>query len=155
MAGWMADFGEYLPADAVLRGGSGAEWHNRWPVLWARLNREILEDAGLLGTACFFTRSGYSGSARYTTLAWNGDQHVDWSDDYGIGSVVRASLSLAMSGLAFCHSDVGGYTTLPRMTRSKELFLRWLELGAFSPVMRSHEGNRPEANWQFDPTRKP
>ena len=36
------------------------------------------------------------------------------------------------------------------MARSKELYLRWLELGAFSPVMRSHEGNQPEANWQFD-----
>ncbi len=150
MLGWMADFGEYLPADAVLHGGSGAQWHNRWPVLWARLNREAIEEAGLLGQACFFTRSGYAGSSAHTTLAWNGDQHVDWSDDYGIGSVVRASLSLAMSGMALCHSDVGGYTTLPRMARSKELFLRWLELGAFSPVMRSHEGNRPEANWQFD-----
>ncbi|HAE21655.1 MAG TPA: alpha-glucosidase [Spirochaetaceae bacterium] len=150
MMGWMADFGEYLPADAVLQGGLGAEWHNRWPVLWARLNREAIEEAGLLGQACFFTRSGYSRSSAYTTLAWNGDQHVDWSDDYGIGSVVRASLSLAMSGMALCHSDVGGYTTLPRMARSKELFLRWLELGAFSPVMRSHEGNRPDANWQFD-----
>jgi sulfoquinovosidase len=150
MLGWMADFGEYLPADAVLHGGSGAEWHNRWPVLWARLNREAIEEAGLLGQACFFTRSGYSGSSAHTTLAWNGDQHVDWSDDYGIGSVVRASLSLAMSGMALCHSDVGGYTTLPRMARSKELFLRWLELGAFSPVMRSHEGNRPDVNWQFD-----
>ncbi len=150
MAGWMADFGEYLPADAVLHAGSGAEFHNLWPVLWARLNREALEEAGALGRACFFTRSGYARSSRHTTLAWNGDQHVDWSDDYGIGSVVRASLALGLSGMPICHADAGGYTTLPRMSRSKELFLRWLELCAFTPVLRSHEGNRPEANHQFD-----
>jgi len=150
MRGWMADFGEYLPADAVLAGGRGADWHNRWPLLWARLNREALEEAGALGEAMFFVRSGWSRTARYATLVWNGDQHVDWSEDYGLGSVVRACLSLAMTGVGICHADVGGYTTLPRMSRGKELFLRWLELGAFMPVMRSHEGNRPWANWQVD-----
>lgn len=150
MAGWMADFGEYLPADALLKGGSGRDFHNRWPVLWAKLNREAVEEAGKSGEICFFTRAGFTGTSRYSTLAWNGDQHVDWSDDYGIGSVVRASLSLGLSGMPQVHSDVGGYTTLPKMVRSKELFLRWLEMSAFSPVLRTHEGNRPEANWQFD-----
>lgn len=150
MAGWMADFGEYLPADALLKGGLGRDFHNRWPVLWAQLNREAVEEAGETGEICFFTRAGFTGTSRYSTLAWNGDQHVDWSDDYGIGSVVRASLSLGLSGMPQVHSDVGGYTTLPKMVRSKELFLRWLEMSAFSPVLRTHEGNRPEANWQFD-----
>jgi len=150
LRGWMADFGEYLPADAILAGGSGEEWHNRWPLLWARLNREAVEEAGASGEALFFTRSGYSGCTRYATLLWNGDQHVDWSDDYGLGSVVRACLSLAMSGAGIVHADIGGYTTLPGIRRGKELFLRWLELGAFMPVMRSHEGNRPWDNWQFD-----
>jgi alpha-glucosidase len=150
LGGWMADFGEYLPADALLAGGSGADWHNRWPALWARLNREAVEESGASGRILPFLRSGYAGTARYATLMWNGDQHVDWSGDYGLGSVVRACLSLAMTGIGICHADVGGYTTLPRMKRSKELFLRWLELGAFMPVMRSHEGNRPWDNWQFD-----
>lgn len=150
MSGWMADFGEYLPADAVLHRGLGKDFHNQWPVLWAQLNRQAMEEAGRSDTLCFFTRAGFSGTSRYSTLAWNGDQHVDWSDDYGIGSVVRASLSLGLSGMPQVHSDIGGYTTLPKLSRSKELFLRWLEMATFSPVMRTHEGNRPEANWQFD-----
>ncbi len=150
LKGWMADFGEYLPADAILARGTGREWHNRWPVLWARLNEEAVAEAGCAGDALFFVRSGYTGVAAHAGLVWNGDQHVDWSEDYGLGSVVRASLSLAMSGVPLCHGDVGGYTTLPGVTRSKELFLRWLELACFSPVFRTHEGNRPEANWQFD-----
>jgi len=28
--------------------------------------------------------------------------------------------------------------------------MRWAELSAFSAVMRTHEGNRPDANWQFN-----
>ena len=44
MAGWMADFGEYLPVDAVLADGSDPMLaHNRWPVLWAELNARALE----------------------------------------------------------------------------------------------------------------
>ena len=35
------------------------------------------------------------------------------------------------------------------LTRSKELFLRWAEYSVFTPMMRTHEGNRPEANHQF------
>ncbi len=150
MRGWMADFGEYLPTDAVLAGGSGLEWHQRWPLLWARLNREAVEEAGALGEALFFVRSGWSGVTRHATMLWAGDQHVDWSPDYGLGSALRACLSLAMSGAGACHADIGGYTTFPPLVRGKELFLRWLELGAFMPLMRSHEGNRPGANWQFD-----
>ena len=54
-----------------------------------------------------------------------------------------------MSGFGLTHSDVGGYTTIMHMTRSKELLMRWEEMNAFSPLMRSHEGNQPVNNVQF------
>ena len=60
--GWMADFGEYLPADWVCHGGSGMEMHNKWPLLWAKCNREAVEEAGLLGDCVFFMRAGAAGS---------------------------------------------------------------------------------------------
>lgn len=56
----MADFGEYLPVDCVLHDGDPALLHNRWPVLWAKLNREAIEEAGA-SDAFFFMRSGYLG----------------------------------------------------------------------------------------------
>ncbi len=44
-SGWMADFAEALPFEAVLDSGeSAAEWHNRYPVEWMKLNREAIED---------------------------------------------------------------------------------------------------------------
>lgn len=151
LSGWMADFGEYLPTDAVLYNGISAEkMHNLWPVLWAKCNREAIEESGKLGEIVFFTRSGYSGTGRYSTMMWAGDQNVDWSLDDGLPSVIIAALSLGMSGYGLHHSDIGGYTTLFDMKRTKELFMRWVEMSAFSPVMRTHEGNRPDTNWQFD-----
>ncbi|WP_461204789.1 alpha-glucosidase [Clostridium sp. DL1XJH146] len=151
LSGWMADFGEYLPADAVVYNNvQGENVHNIWPVLWAKVNREAIEEEGKLGEVFFFTRAGYNGTQKYSTLMWTGDQHVDWSRDYGLPCVLPAQLSLSMSGFGLCHSDIGGYTTLLSMKRSKELLLRWIEMNAFTPVMRSHEGNKPERNYQFD-----
>ena len=149
--GWMADFGEYLPTDAVVYSGiSGTEAHNMWPGLWARLNREALEETGNMDKVIFFMRSGNAQSPRYAQSIWAGDQNVDWSRDDGIGSVIPAALSLAYSGHGISFSDIGGYTTVAWLKRTKELLLRWTEMSCFSPVMRTHEGNRPQTNWQFD-----
>jgi len=151
MGGWMADFGEYLPPDAVLYSGEDPErMHNKWPSIWARMNREAIEECGVQDEVFFFTRAGYTETIRYSTMMWNGDQHVDWSVDDGLPSVIPATLSLAMSGYGITHSDIGGYTTIMNMTRGKELLMRWAEMNAFSPLMRSHEGNQPSRNVQYD-----
>ncbi len=157
LSGWMADYGEYLPTDAVLYSGESAELvHNKFPVLWAKVNYEAVKESQK-DDVVYFMRSGYTGSARYTPLYWNGDQLVNWSKDDGLASIIPATLSLGMSGVAFTHSDIGGYTTLAKnvpdmikTVRSKEVFLRWTEIAAFMPVMRTHEGNWPDENWQFD-----
>lgn len=147
--GWMADFGEYLPVDAVCHGGSGKQLHNAWPMLWAKCNREAVEEAGMLGDCVFFMRAGAAGSQKYSTLTWAGDQCVDWSEDDGLPSVITAALSLGMSGFGLHTSDIGGYTTLFHLKRDEELLLRWLEFACFTPVMRTHEGNRPDSNVQL------
>jgi len=150
-SGWMADFGEYLPTDTFLHNGVTAEiMHNAWPALWAKCNYEALEETGKLGEILFFMRAGYTGSQKHSVMMWAGDQNVDWSLDDGLASVVPAALSLAMTGHGLHHSDIGGYTTLFEMKRSKELLLRWCDFSAFTPMMRTHEGNRPGDNWQFD-----
>lgn len=151
MSGWMADFGEYLPTDCVLYNKKNPEeLHNQWPAIWAKMNAEVIKECGKEGEIFFFTRAGYTGTVSSSTMMWTGDQHVDWSVDDGIGSVIPATLSLAMSGFGITHSDTGGYTTILQMTRSKELLLRWEEMNVFSPLYRFHEGNQPKRNVQFD-----
>jgi len=150
MAGWMADFGEYLPLDAVLFDGDPEVLHNRWASIWAKMNREAIEECGKEDEVFFFTRAGSTDSVKYSDMMWTGDQHVDWSKDDGLPSVIPAALSLAMSGCGITHSDAGGYTTIMHMRRSEELLKRWEELCVFSPLFRTHEGNQPENNVQFD-----
>ena len=147
--GWMADFGEYLPTDCVLSNGVSAEiMHNAWPAIWARINYEAVKEAGKLEEVVYFMRAGFTGSQKYCTLMWAGDQSVIWEVDDGLASVIPAALSMGMTGCGLHHSDIGGYTSLLGNIRSKELFMRWTEMGAFTPMMRSHEGNRPGENFQ-------
>ncbi|XP_071950242.1 sulfoquinovosidase-like [Antedon mediterranea] len=149
LSGWMADFGEYLPTDSVFfNGQSGLVMHNIWPALWAKINFEAVSEAGKLGEVMYWMRAGYTGSQKYNTLTWAGDQLVDWSLDDGLASVIPAALSLGLSGHGLHHFDIGGYTSLFGITRTEELLLRYAEFAAFTPVMRTHEGNRPSQNWQ-------
>ena len=92
MSGWMADFGEYLPVDAVLHDGDPKKLHNLWPVLWAKVNREAVEEYGARDIL-FFMRSGYLGIQTYAPILWNGDQHTDTTWDYGMPCVMPASFT--------------------------------------------------------------
>mgnify|MGYP002652021968 CR=1 FL=1 len=148
--GWMADFGEYLPTDLRLFDGDPMQEHNRWPVRWAEVNARAVASRGRTGDVLWFMRAGHTGVQAHCPLLWAGDQSVDFSRHDGIGTVVTAALSSGLVGNAFSHSDVGGYTSLFGNVRTEELMLRWYELGAFSPVFRTHEGNRPDDNLQID-----
>lgn len=162
VSGWMADFGEALPFDAVLWDGSqGSEAHNRYPEAWARLNREVLQEAGVEGEVVVFSRSAFSRSPGLATLFWLGDHLTSWSACDGIKSGVTGLLSSGFSGFSQNHSDIGGYITtaipgapfaVPFLDhrRSRELLWRWIELNAFTAVFRTHEGNQPRVNYQID-----
>jgi alpha-glucosidase len=152
-SGWMADYGEALPYDAALQSGEpAASYHNRYPEEWARLNREVIKEAGG-DQMVFFSRSGYRHSPAHTTLFWLGDQLVSWDRFDGIKTAVTGLLSSGLSGFSLNHSDIGGHTAvnspIKNYHRSKELLLRWMELNAFTAIYRTHEGNRPDENHQF------
>jgi alpha-glucosidase (family GH31 glycosyl hydrolase) len=153
-SGWMADFGEGLPYDAVLFSGADPKsYHNRYAEEWAEVNREATREAGREDDIVFFNRSGYTKSPRYSALFWLGDQLVDWDEHDGIKSAVTGLLSSGLSGYSLEHSDIGGYTAIDhpllKYHRSKELLMRWVELCAFTTVFRTHEGNIPEVNHQI------
>ncbi len=147
VSGWMADFGEYLPIDCVLHDGDPAKLHNLWPVLWAKVNREAIEESGR-EDLFFFSRSGYAGIQSYAPILWNGDQHTDTTRDYGLPCVMPASFSLGFSGVTMVHCDAGGFFSFLKLKRDGELLTRWMEMCAFSLMMRSHESIRPWANAQ-------
>jgi len=149
--GWMADYAETLPFDAVLHSGVDAHtYHNEFPEAWQRLNQEAVAEAGLQDEIVYFARSGYAKNPGVTRLMWMGDQLVNWDGNDGMKSAVKGMLSGGLSGYSLTHSDIGGYTNIVILfKRSRELLLRWMELGAFTCVYRTHEGLRPEDNAQF------
>ena len=160
--GFMADFGEALPADAQLHDRRDAALHhNEYPIEWARLIDEAIREAGAEEIVPFH-RSAYHRSPVYARLFWLGDQLISWHRQDGIRSAVTGLISGGLSGFSLSHSDIGGYTStdlLPlsircpgfSFRRGRELLLRWIELNAFTAVFRTHEGNQPSKNVQvFD-----
>lgn len=146
--GWMADFGEWLPTDAVLFDGSDARLvHNRYPELWHRASRAVFDELRPDGDWVVFSRSGWTRDHREHQVVWLGDQEADWLDRDGLPTVVPAMINLGLSGVPFVTHDIAGYSGGPS---TKELYLRWTELGALSPIMRTHEGLMPAANWNWD-----
>ena len=85
-------------------------------------------------------RAGGAGSQKYCRLLWAGEQSVDFSIHDGLATVICAALSAGMSGCGLSHSDIGGYTSLFGNTRTKELFLRWAEMAAFTDVYKRQPG---------------
>ena len=115
--GWMADFGEALPHDAVLYESNiaASTLHNRFPVLWAQLNRDACQHAeatGVIPSAdeiVYFSRSGAGQSPGAARLFWLGDQLPDWDSHDGLSSAVKGLISSGFSGYSLSHSDIGGY----------------------------------------------
>ena len=151
MNGWMVDYGEYVPVDAVPHSGmSGQEFHNLSPTLWNKLNYDVVKEENLLNKIIYFTRSGFTGSSAYTMMQFSGDQRVDWDKKVGLPTIIPSSINMGVCGIGYYHFDLGCYTTYREYKRTKELFMRSAEIAAFTMLMRTHEGNRPDSNWQFD-----
>lgn len=153
-SGWMGDFGEALPHDALMASGeSGYQWHHRYVEEWVALHQEAINEAGAAGEAIAFCRAGYTQSPGRAMLFWQGDQTVTWDRYDGLRSAITGLIGGGLSGYSLNHSDIGGYTTGSYLglglRRERELLARWAEFAAFTPVFRTHEGNQPEANTQI------
>lgn len=154
LSGWMADYGEYIPLFCKTHSGNSVQAHCALPVLWAKLNSELIEETGNRGKVLTFHRSGGTGSNQYATAYWAGDQNPTFDRHDGLASAMTGLITGGISGMSINHTDIGGFTTLYspiyKLTRKKEVLLRWLEFAAFTPIFRTHDGSysRPD-NYQF------
>jgi len=103
-------------------------------------------------TLFFFNRATANGASKFTKSIWLGDQMTNFGKNDGLPSVLSGLLSGGISGLQNLHADIGAYTNVktPFFTvkRNKDLLYRSMELCAFTPIMRSHEGLIPTINEQ-------
>ena len=152
-SGFMADFGEDIPLDDIKYNNTFEDsdaMHNIYPYYLPKLCSEAAQEFfNTSDEIVFFTRSGNKLSPFYTRLVWAGDQLQNWGAGNGIKSAVKGMLNIGLSGAQFTHSDIGGYIAFSlhgviEIKRTDELLKRWIELGAFSLVMRTHEGTNPD-----------
>jgi sulfoquinovosidase len=150
--GWMADFAEWLPTDAVLFEGDARLAHNRYPADFQRMNRAILDEVFAEDGVerLFFVRSASLGSQPLVSVVWGGDQQTDFTVGDGFPSVIPIGIGLGVTGFPFYGHDIGGYMSQFTDPTSRELFFRWTSLGALSPVMRTHHGRELADNWSWE-----
>lgn len=159
--GWMHDFGEYLPFDAVLADGSDpVKYHNKYTEDWAAVVKEALDEVEGGDEIVYFMRAGTGKSPKNTRLYWMGDQLVSWDANDGLQSAMIGLMNSGLSGATIGHSDIGGYTSvttplpdfqgITSFKRTQNLLHRWIEMSTFSdPVMRSHPSSAPDDNYQI------
>ena len=151
--GWMCDFAEWLPFDATIGDGlSGRDLHNDYPLQWQRLNMEVLNEAWGEGAALCFNRSGWAGTQAIVPVTWGGDQETTFARDDGMPTAREIGVGLGLSGIGRYGSDIAGFSSVIGGPSTPEVYLRWVEMAAFEPVMRTHDGLAEEANhhWAAD-----
>lgn len=112
--------------------GSAQEVHNIYGHDWAKLVYEASLEASPNKRPFILMRAGYSGSQRYGMVPWSGDVNRSWG---GLQSQPKIALQMGMQGLAYMHSDLGGFAGA---NLDDNLYTRWLQYGVFQPIFRPH-----------------
>jgi alpha-glucosidase (family GH31 glycosyl hydrolase) len=135
VGGWWGDLGEpeVHPADLQHVIGSADEVHNSYGHEWAKVIYEGYRKDFPDQRPFILMRAGYAGSQRYGMIPWTGDVSRSWG---GLVPQPELSLQMGMQGLAYMHSDLGGFAGGD--TIDNELYTRWLQYGVFQPIFRPH-----------------
>lgn len=134
VAGWWGDLGEpeVHPSSVQHKTGSADQVHNIYGHQWAKLIAEGYKKEYPDERPFILMRAGYSGSQRYGMIPWSGDVNRSWG---GLRSQPEIALQMGMQGMAYMHSDLGGFAGA---NLDDELYTRWLQYGVFQPVFRPH-----------------
>jgi alpha-glucosidase (family GH31 glycosyl hydrolase) len=133
VAGLWTDLGEpeSHPWDMEHYIGATPKVHNIYNLLWAKTLFEGFSGYRPGDRMVNLTRSGYAGIQRYGVLTWSGDVSRSFG---GLAVQLPIMLNMSLSGMGYHSSDLGGFTGWT----SAELYSRWIQFGAFNPVMRAH-----------------
>jgi alpha-glucosidase (family GH31 glycosyl hydrolase) len=133
VGGWWLDGGEGPPAAATLAGGDGTRVHN----LYDRLRHQAFSEGESSDRpdqrVFLLCRSGSAGMQRFGATCWSGDINNDFVT---LEAQIPLGLNTGLSGVPYWGTDVGGF--FHPIAESGELYARWFQLGAFSPIFRSH-----------------
>jgi alpha-D-xyloside xylohydrolase len=121
--------------------GNGATVANAYPLLHEQgfyEHQRQLSDEPILNLC----RSAWAGSQRYGVAVWSGD--ID-STFEALRVQVRSGLNMALSGIPWWTTDIGGFYGGDIHAPSfRELVVRWFQYSAFCPLFRLHGYRNPE-----------
>lgn len=132
--------------------------------------RKTREDIRVLN----LTRSGYAGGQKYSAMLWSGDTCATWEN---FRKQIVEGLNMGMSGYPYWTLDIGAFFTVKDKWQNRgcgcnqdptvkwfwqgdyndgvkdlgyrELYTRWLQMGTFLPMFRSHGTDTPREIWNF------
>jgi oligosaccharide 4-alpha-D-glucosyltransferase len=140
VTGWWGDLGEpeVHPSDTLhtLKDGSVVNAdaiHNVYGHQWAKMVYDNQLKMNAKQRPFILMRSGFAGSQRYGMIPWTGDVSRSWD---GLKPQVELSLQMGLLGMAYTHSDLGGFAGGDKF--NQEMYIRWLQYGVFQPIYRPH-----------------
>ncbi|MFH1539662.1 MAG: TIM-barrel domain-containing protein [bacterium] len=140
---WWTDLDEpERDEGAAYHIGPNEAGHNLQAFLMNRAIADVYRDSFPDERLLIMSRSGFSGIQRWGSSVWSGDVQSTWNH---LRDQIPTALSSSLSGLGYWNSDTGGFHGEP----SPELYTRWVQFSAFTPMLRAHGGRTKREPWMF------
>jgi alpha-D-xyloside xylohydrolase len=147
----------YITEDLIVRNGrnelgSFARQLNTYSLLATRGAWEMQRAAAPERRVLILTRSSFAGQQRHAAVLWSGDIEGSWAV---FRHQISAGLNYALGGMPYWTTDAGGFGMRYRFPRGlddpayRELYVRWFQYAAFSPIFRAHGTDVPREIWRF------
>jgi len=160
--GWWMDSSEpdhldFKPSDFDIKTylGSFRKVRNAFPLMTVGGVAEHQRGASSDKRVFILTRSAFAGQQRYGANTWSGDVNSSWQS---LRNQIPAGLNFSMSAIPYWNTDIGGFfanaynrgwSEGAKNPSFQELYVRWLQFGAFTPMMRSHGTDIPREIYNF------
>jgi alpha-D-xyloside xylohydrolase len=162
--GWWMDSSEpdhldFKPSDFDIKTylGSFRKVRNAFPLMTVGGVAEHQRSASADKRVFILTRSAFAGQQRYGANTWSGDVNSSWQS---LRNQIPAGLNFSMSAIPYWNTDIGGFFagaynkswndgSGSHNPSFQELYVRWLQFGAFTPMMRSHGTDIPREIYNF------
>jgi alpha-glucosidase (family GH31 glycosyl hydrolase) len=144
ITGWWGDLGEpEVHPDGMIHcnGLTNRQYHNLYGNDWSRIIYELFKEEYPETRLMTLMRGGTIGLQRYSVFPWSTDVSRSWG---GLEPQIRIMLNSGLSGLGYMSHDVGGFAIDPAHPVDPELYVRWLQVGLFSPILRTHAQSTAE-----------
>ncbi|AKX34243.1 alpha-D-xyloside xylohydrolase [Spiroplasma litorale] len=137
------DYGDGLPKEAVMYNGcKGEEFKQHYAYMYLKAAYEATQEYFGKDKGFVLSRPGFIGTQKFVGK-WSGDAVQSFSE---LKLHLIAGLSLSLSGNVMWGTDIGGFQ--PYHKKEEDLYIRWTQLGMFTPFSRYH-GIGPREPWYF------